>query len=256
MLEPNRVSIRDIPGWARESWNLLWRRPFLFFSTSILYHLLALSIRSIPYFSVLFAILLCYIFLLLLISFAESADQSKRINFIPTYIMIRKVILSLLLLTTIYICIYILGFIIMTMLSTDIPMVDYSKRTLYITFKWMWPGEMSFIILFMGILATSMWFLPPLLSLHDLNIRDSRALAKRADEKNTLVILLGGNMPFLLFIALMMITEISLILSLLVVPFVAIYQYVSYRHIFLGRKQNAPAIAKASSIETVKTATN
>ena len=120
----------------------------------------------------------------------------------------------------------------------------------------MWPGEMSFIILFMGSLATSMWFLPPLLSLHDLNIRDARALAKRADEKNALVILLGGNMPFLLFIALMMITEISLILSLLVVPFVAIYQYVSYRHIFLGRKQNAPAIAKASSIETVKTATN
>ena len=105
-LEPERVSIKDIPGWATESWNLLWRRPLMFFVASIVYHLLALAARSIPYLSLLVSILLCHILLLSLIRLAESADLTRAGRFFPAYAAIRRAILGLLALSLLYLCIF------------------------------------------------------------------------------------------------------------------------------------------------------
>ena len=255
-LEPRQVSVRDIPGWGWESWNLLWRRPLLFLCASAVYHVLAFSARAIPHVPLLFAILLCYIFLVMMIGFSEAADHSRQIRLLPTYIMLRKVILLLILLTGIYASIYVVSAIVGTLLPLSVPAVDYTSRALFPLVKWTWPGEAAFIILFMGILITSMWFLSPLLALHELGIRDARALAKRAEDKNVVVILVGCNLPFLLIVALVLITEASLLLSPLFIPLFAIYQYVSYRHVFLGRKKSNPVPVKASVEATVKATAN
>ena len=248
--------MRDIPAWGRESWNLLWRRPVLFLLTSLVYHLLALSARAIPHVPLLFSILLCYIVLVMFIRFSEAADHSNRVQLLPTYVMVCKVILLLILLTIIYAGVYIVAAILGALLPLSVPAVDYTHRALFPYFRWMWLGEAAFVILYMGILITSMWFLSPLLALHDLGLRDARALAKRAEDKNLLVILVAGNLPFFIVVSLILITEVSLLLSLLFVPLLGIYQYVSYRHVFLGRKKSDPVPAKATETATVKATAN
>lgn len=245
LLEPNQVSVRDIPVWIHQSWNLLWRRPFLFFVSSIIYHFVALSTRTVGNFSLLLAILVCYITLLVLISFAESTDHCKKVQILPTYKMVQKVILCLLLLTVVYICIYVVSAIIYSMLPIDIPATGYSGKEVFDVVKWFWPGLFPFMILYMGIVVTSMWFLPPLLSLHELEISDARSLAKRAVQKNEWVIFVASYIPFLFIVALTLLTVASFVLSLVFVPLFAIYLYVSYRHVFLGKKENSPVLTKA-----------
>lgn len=236
--EPGRVSIRDIPDWAAESWRLLWRRPAVFFAVSIAYHLLALAAGSIPYLSMLVAILVCHIFLLILIALAESADLGKAVEFLPVYAMVRRAILCLLLLTTLYVCIFVAAAVIAALVLADVSSAGDSSRQLLAFLQWIGPGEVAFMILFMGTIVTSTWFLAPLLALHELGTADSRALAKRAFDKNDIVVLVASNVPFFTILVVAALSEISLLLSLAIVPLFAIYQYVSYRHVFLGRRQN------------------
>jgi len=253
-LEPERVSIRDIPGWATESWNLLWRRPLMFFAASIVYHLLALAARSIPYLSLLVSILLCHILLLLLIRLAESADLTRTGGFFPAYATIRKAILSLLALSVLYLCIFMAAAVVAALLLPHLPSGETASPPLAAALGWIGPGEVAFMILFMGIIVTSGWFLAPLLALHELGTRDARALARRAFNRNDIVILVASNMPFFAILALAALSELSLLLSLGIVPLFAIYQYVSYRHVFLGRKQNQPLPARSTAGRAAQTA--
>lgn len=245
-LEPERVSIKDIPGWATESWNLLWRRPLMFFAASIVYHGLALAARSIPYLSLLVSILLCHILLLLLIRQAESADIGKAGGFLPAYATIRRAILVLLTLTLLYLCIFLAAAVFAALLIPHEPVGQAASPPPVAALRWIGPGEVAFMILFMGTIVTSGWFLAPLLALHELATRDARALAKRAFDRNDIVILVASNLPFFAILALAAFTELSLLLSLAIVPLFAIYQYVSYRHVFLGRKQNQPVPTRAA----------
>jgi hypothetical protein len=113
--------------------------------------------------------------------------------------------------------------------------------------RWIGPGEVAFMILFMGVIVTSGWFVAPLLALHELGTGDARALAKRAFNRNDIVILVASNLPFFAILALAALSELSLLLSLGIVPLFSIYQYVTYRHVFLGRKQNQPVTARANA---------
>lgn len=255
-LEPQRVSVRDIPDWARASWQLLWRRPVTFLAASAVYHGLALSSQSIPWIALLLSVLLCYMMLLALIAAAESADLHKPLGAARIYALLRRAIVCLALLTALYLCIFVLAAVIAAVLIPEMPAAESTSQAARATLWWIEPGELSFMILYMGTIVTSMWFLAPLLALHELELRDARALAKRAFIKNDIVILVASNVPFFAILVLAALTEISLLLSLLLVPLFAIYQYVAYRHVFLGRKQNAPVPARAATAGARESAFN
>jgi hypothetical protein len=243
-LEPERVSIRDIPDWARESWGLLWRRPAIFVAASLAYHLLALAAASMPWLSMLIAVLVCHIFLLVTIGFAEAADLGKSVGISRVYASVRRAILCLLLLTAAYLCIFIVAAVLAALLIGDVAGEGEAARQSLSALRWIGPGEVSFMIVYMGTIVTSSWFLAPLLALHELGTRDARALAKRAFDKNDIVILVASNVPFFVILVLASTVEASQVLSLGLLPLFAIYQYVGYRHVFLGRKQNRPRRAK------------
>jgi len=249
-LEPRRVSLRDIPHWARESWQLLWRRPLGFLAASFVYHGLALTSQSIPWLALLLSVLLCYMLLLVVIAGAEAADLHKPLGPARIYAMLRRAIVSLSLLTALYLCIFIVAAVITALLLPGAPAGEAPAQEQLAVLLWIEPGELSFMILYMGIIVTSMWFLAPLLALHELGLRDARALAKRAFDKNDLVVLVASNVPFFSILGCALITEVSVALSPLLVPLIAIYQYVAYRHVFLGRRQNAPQPVKAAVGET------
>ena len=173
-LEPERVSIRDIPDWARESWGLLRRRPAVFVAASVAYHLLALAAGSLPYLSMPVAILVCHLFLLITIGFAEAADLGKSVGFMPAYARLRKAILCLLAFTALYVCIFLAAAVLAALLLADVPGAGGSSRQPVAALLWIGPGEISFMVMYMGTIVTSSWFLAPLLALHELDTGDAR----------------------------------------------------------------------------------
>ncbi|HHH36085.1 MAG TPA: hypothetical protein ENK48_04570 [Gammaproteobacteria bacterium] len=253
MLEPRRVSIRDIPCWLRESWALFTRRTACFMGISVAYYLLAMSARSLPGLGLLLGILLCQVGAVLMIRLAMAADHSDALAFKPTWGMIRNVLWCLLLLTVVYLVLYVSVLLLtLTFLSPEVlPGNDYAGTALFAAFRWVLPGELAFLILYTGIVVTSLWFLTPLLALHELTLRDAMRLARRAEGRNEGVILAASYLPFLPFVLLFMYSDLSLPLSLLYVPLFAIYQYVSYRHVFLGRRDNKPARARVRAAAPV-----
>jgi len=249
-LEPQRVSVRDIPHWARESWQLLWRRPLGFLAASLVYHGLALTSQSIPWIALLLSVLLCYMLLLVVIAGAEAADHHRALGAAQIYALLRRVVVSLSLLTVLYLCIFIVAAVLTALLFSGVTGGEQSSREPAAVLLWIEPGELSFMILYMGIIVTSSWFLAPLLALHELGLRDARALARRAFDKNDIVVLVASNVPFFTILGCALVSDVSVALSPLLVPLIAIYQYVAYRHVFLGRRQNAPQPVKAAVGET------
>jgi len=229
---------------------LLWRRPLGFLAASLVYHGLALTSQSIPWIALLLSVLLCYMLLLVVIAGAEAADHSRPLGAARIYAMLRRVVVSLSLLTTLFLCIFIVAAVITAMLFPGVPAGDQPAREPLAVLSWIEPGELSFMILYMGIIVTSTWFLAPLLALHELGLRDARALARRAFFKNDIVVLVASNVPFFTILGCALITNASVALSPFLVPLIAIYQYVAYRHVFLGRRQNAPQPAKDAVGET------
>ena len=246
--EPSPVRAKDIPIWIRESWSLMWRRPVLFFPISILYHLLTFASRTISYVALLVSVLICYVFTLLIINFAEAADNSRNIELLPNYYKIRNLIVSLLIFAFAYIVLFLVAAIVSNLVSFNLPSVDYSDRQIYVLFRWVWPGKVSFMILYLGIVVSAMWLLPPLLSLHELKISDAKRLARKAEKLNEWPIFLASYLPLVLVIALSLVTEVSFLLSIFFVPLFPIYMYVAYRHIFLGKRDNVPIPAKKSKL--------
>ena len=239
-LEPGYARVADIPDWARESWRLLWRRPLTFFAVSAAYHGIAFSGSSIAFVSLLIPVLVCQAVTLVLIRYAEAADHAKKVSLRVLYTTVRRVILGLLLFTLICVAIFVVALFAAALLAPDVPAGETGASEVFPLYRWLWPGTVSFLVLYTGTIMTFTWFLFPLLALNELAIGEARALARRAMRKNEKVVVIASTLPFLLLVGLGLLSEVSYLLSLPAVPLYAAFQYVSYRHILLGRKQNAP----------------
>ncbi len=246
--EPKQVSVKDIPVWLQESWGLFWRRPMLFLMTSIAFHLLVYYSKSIGILALLLAVLITQVFLMMLIRFAEATDNAKKISFWPTYNLIRSVFYSIVLLSVLAVCLYIALIIVSSYIPLDVPSVDYTETEVFNMLKWAWPGQISFLILYIAILFSTLWFLFALLTLNDeLGVLQAAKLSRRAQSINEWVIFVASYCPYAVIVILLLVTEMSLLLNIVFVPLFAIYQYVSYRHVFLGKRENSPAVARAST---------
>jgi hypothetical protein len=247
-LEPGYARVEDIPDWAKESWRLLWRRPLAFLTVSLAFHGIASAASAIPVLSLFLPVLVCQAVTLILIRYAQAADQAKPVSLAALYATIRRLILGLLLFTLICVCIFVAAVLAAAFLTPEVPGGGTRAAQAFPLYRWVWPGTVSFLILYTGTILTFTWFLFPLLALHELSIGEARALARRAMRKNEKVVVIASVAPFLGLIILGLLTEASYLLSLLAVPLFAAYQYVSYRHVFLGRKENAPLPATVTRV--------
>ena len=254
--EPQQVNVKDIPYWAKQSWKLFWRRPLLFMTISAVYHILAKYTGKLESFSLLVTLLVCYIFTLILVYFASTVDQSRQMQLIPTFRMVRKQFVVLCLLSAIFLMIYATFAIIANLLDDHLVAINYTESVIFKALAWLWPGHLSLLVLITCVVITSLWFLPPILALNALTFEESRRLARTAEHINEWVIFVATYPPLLTMIILMTLTELSLVLSLIYLPFFAIYLYVSYRHVFLGRKDNYPVVEKSAETVTAEPLTN
>lgn len=246
---PRRVSIRDVPGWLREAWLLFLRRPVAFVALALGYYFLSYASRTLGAFFLLFALLLCQIFLYVGIVVAEAADGSKPVLHRPTYAMIRNVLWIQLILACAFTLLFFLSLLVGMAIASKLPppMHEGPPSALFTYLKWMWPGKIAFLSLYFGMIILSLWFLSPLLALHEMGLRAALALARRAERMNEQVLLVASHMPFMLFsLAMSFLPGLSLVVAFALFTLFAPYQYVVYRHIFLGRKDNAPVPARAA----------
>lgn len=246
---PRYVSIRDVPGWLREAWLLFLRRPATFVALALAYYFLCHAAHSLGLFFLLFALLLCQMFLCVGIVVAEAADLSRPVLHKPTYAMIRNVLWMQLILACVFAVLFILSLIVGMAIASKLPPVaDSLQSELFLALKWMWPGKIAFLSLYFGLIILALWFLSPLLALHEMGLRASWVMARRAERMNEEVLLAASHLPFIVFSLLMSFYPgISLIVAFALFTLFAPYQYVAYRHVFLGRKQNRPVLARAMS---------
>lgn len=245
---PRYVSIRDIPGWLREAWLLFLRRPLTFVALALAFYFLSYAARTLGPFFLLFALLLCQIALYVGIVIAEAADLSKPVLHKPTYAMIRNVLWMQLILACVFTVLFILSLLVGMAIASKLPPVaDPLHSELFMLLKWMWPGKIAFLSLYFGLIILALWFLSPLLALHEMGLRASWKLAKRAERMNEEVLLIASHLPFIVFsLTMSFFPGVSLIIAFALFALFAPYQYVVYRHVFMGRKQNKPALARAA----------
>jgi hypothetical protein len=245
---PRHVSIRDVPGWLREAWLLFLRRPATFVLLALAYYFLCHAARTLGPFFLLFALLLCQVFLYIGIVVAEAADLSRPVPHKPTYAMIRNVLWMQLILAFVFMALFLLSLLIgMAVASKLPPVADTLESELFMSLKWMWPGKIAFLSLYFGLIILALWFLSPLLALHEMGLRASWVMARRAERMNEQVLLVASHLPFIVFsLAMSFLPGFSLLVAFALFTLFAPYQYVVYRHVFLGRKQNRPALARAT----------
>ncbi|HKB59920.1 MAG TPA: hypothetical protein VKC56_07750 [Gallionellaceae bacterium] len=240
---PRRVSIRDVPGWLREAWLLFLRKPVSFVVLALVFYFLSYASRSLGPFFLLFALLLAQIFLYIGIVIAEAADESRRVPHKPTYAMIRNVLWIQIILAFVFMVLFFMSVLVGMAIAAKLPPVaNVTESELFHVLHWMWPGKIAFLSLYFGLIILSLWFLSPLLALHEMGLRDALKLAKRAERMNEEVMLVGSHLPFIVFsLSMSFLPGFSLLLVFALFILFAPYQYVVYRHVFLGRKQNQPA---------------
>lgn len=248
-LEPRPVKTRDIWVWMKESFGLFQRRLLAFVCISVIFHVLAYTARHLGGFGPLLGILLCQISIALTIVIAETADRSRRLKLKAAFNCVRNSLWYLLILTLLYAALFIAAFVIGKYIDIDVPSIDYTAKPLYQQLAWLSFGQLTFLIIYMGIVITSFWFLNPLLALHSLKMRDAIMLARRAENINVHVVFIASYPLLLAMIGFELISELSLFANIFLVPLFGIYQYVSYRHVFLGKKENSPAtIAQSETV--------
>lgn len=243
IFEPRRVQVRDIPGWMRESWELFARKPVSFLALALTFYGLAYAARTLGPFALLFVVLLCQIVLLVAIANAESADLSKKLRLKPTFAMLRNVVWMLAFLALVYVLVFFVCMALGAIVSRVIPgpAMDRTHTQLFSLVKWLWPGHLAFMGLYLGLLWLSFWFISPLLALHEMGFRASASLAKEAERRNEWVIFVAATPPWCVLAVLMIfLADVSMVAWFLFFPLFASYQYVIYRHVFLGRRRNKP----------------
>lgn len=245
-LEPRVVRIRDIWTWMKETADLFQRRVVFFVLLSLLFHYLAYSARSLGIFGPLLGLLICQLSIAISIAAAKAADDSHTLELKTVWDTTRNIIWYLMLLTLLYAVLFLIAAIVGQYIDFDLPSVDYSAKPLYKKLAWLRLGQFAFMIMYSAIVIASFWFLNPLLALHSMRLRDAISLAKRGINKNAIVIFVASYPFLLLILVLDLISELSLFANLFFVPLFGVYQYVSYRHVYLGKKENSPARVRAS----------
>lgn len=242
-LEPIRVEFPDILVWMKESMLLFRRRPLLFLAISLVFFFICHKVDFRGYVTFFIALLLCQITIVVSIVVARCADESRPLTLNIWYQSLLNSILPVVLCSAFYVLMWIIAMKLVSLLMIDELVAESSVPPPIAVLQWLYPGTISLFVIYIGILVTTMWFLLPLSVFHKMGFVDSVLFAKQGERKNFPVVVLASYPPLLIFCVLFAFSELSLVVAVIGLPLFSIYLYVSFRHVYMGRKESQPAKA-------------
>jgi hypothetical protein len=235
-----QVELADVRHWQREAFALLRRRtlPFVVLSTSYFYAAYILQAGSWLTFFV--GLLACHASLAVSLVIARDADESRDFSITECYRGLLSAVIVLLVTTVVYTLIWFAAALVASKVTLDVPVNDYTGTIGFQMLQWLSTGTMNLFVLYCCVMVAGLWFLLPLAVFHPLGLFDALKLAKTAEQRNLVVVMMASYVPFFVFLLTFMLSEVALALAFAAMPLYGAYMYVAYRHVFLGKRENEP----------------
>ena len=240
-LEPEKVALSDVRVWLRESVALLRRKYWFYLPLSLCFFFAAFKLQMLSYVTFFAGLILCQAVLAITIEVACASDHSQPVSARRCYQAVLNSVVTVILLSVFYVLMWLIASRIASVLIVDDFLGIDSGPPAISYLQWLYPGTTSLFVVYIGVMITTLWFLLPLTVFHKLSLIDAMKLAKRGEQKNFVVIVVASYLPFSGFFVLFMFSELALVVAVACLPLFGIYLYVSYRHVYLGRRDNAPA---------------
>ncbi|OED39477.1 hypothetical protein AB833_15340 [Chromatiales bacterium (ex Bugula neritina AB1)] len=250
LLDPISVELADVPVWMREALAIFRRRPALFLVISVVYFFICLKLRMSGYLTFMAGLVLCQVFLVIFIALARTVDESLPVSLNRCYEGLKNSVATTVVCGCLYVVMWIVAARLASMMVADDGLVSSTAPPAIDALQWLYPGTIGLFVVYIGVMITTMWFLLPLTVFHELGPVESVKLAKRGEQKNFLVVAAASYLPFFVFFAIFMFSELALVLAVAGLPMMGIYLYVSYRHVYLGKRENAPERVTSVVAET------
>ncbi len=261
MLEPRKVDVKDIIGWFKEAQSLLIRRVLLFFfSVFFFFLILFFSIRAfsdlaehtpplilLPLFLV-FTSFILYLLVTDLVMSAMASDNSQKFGInerIMTLLSNQAALLQMAMmgflvgatLWTISLSIKIEQDVISACISVVEKLILTKDMPVFFMLK-----LVSVLLYFMllGMFILRNVFCIPLVVFHELSYKEAKVLSHKAIMLNFPAMSAALLLWAMLLLGAMVIANVF---SILLLPLLAAFLFVAYRHIFLDQKSNSPARA-------------
>ncbi|MDH3327502.1 MAG: hypothetical protein OEM38_12405 [Gammaproteobacteria bacterium] len=257
-LEPQHVQGKDVLTWFIQSFQLIHRRFFSYFTAVTLFFVsLFLISQAIHLVQHVFPPLLLlvtflitsafifYFFIAGLVMISHCSDHSQHINmnnivqyFLPeqkTFFKMTIIAISVGLFYWVVSMVFNPGSDIFAMSQTTISLITDNNTVLFYVFK---TGAVFLYFLLLVMFSLRTFFSVPLVIFHNLNYSDAKQLSQKAIFKNIKVmahVLLSWS--FIFFISMVF----TPFLAIIFMPLFATFGYVAYRHIFLGKSTNQKA---------------
>lgn len=248
-IEPQRVEVSDVRFWLVESFALFRRRALLFLSLSLFFFFVCYKLNMTSYITFLVGLILCQVCLVLSIELARSVDESKSISLNRGYSALQNSVLTTVLFSLFFVLMWVVAAKVASLLMFDDVLSEAGGPPPISFLQWLYPGTVGLFVVYIGVMVTTMWFLLPLTVFHRLGFIDALKLAKQGERINFPVVVVASYLPFFIFFGLFIVSELALIVAILCMPLFGIYLYVAYRHVYLGRRDNSPALVKAVVVE-------
>lgn len=252
-LQPERVEIRDVWTWAVQALGLYRRRPFLFTAMSLLVFYIAHLLVMTSYVTFYVGLVLCQAILVLIIELGRTVDESKPVSLNRCYVALQNSVVTVLVLALFYVLMWILASKLAVLFVVD-PSFAESFDVAPISFlQWLYPGTVGLFVVYIGIMVSTMWFLLPIVAFTSLTPMEAARLAKQGERINFPVVVVASYTPFFLFFILFLFSELALVVAIAGLPWFGLYLFVSFRHVYLGRKENAPEVVRSVVADTQTT---
>ena len=248
-LQPDRVEIRDVWTWAVQAQALYRRKPVLFTVLSLVFFYFSYLLVMTSYLTFFAGLVLCQVMLVLVIELARTVDESKPVSLSRCYTALQNSIVATLMLACFYVLMWVIAAKIASMFFLESLLGDSLDVAPISFLQWLYPGTVGFFVVYIGLMVTTMWFLMPITVFNRLSFIESMKLAKQGERINFAVVVVASYVPFFAFFMLFIISELALVVAIAGLPWFGIYLFVSYRHVYMGRKENAPEVVKVVAAE-------
>ena len=252
-MQPERVDMRDVWTWAVQAWALFCRKPIVFTLLSLLYFFLCYQLLMTGYLTFFAGLLLCQALLIVLIELGRTVDESNPVSLTRCYHALQKSIFALLLQGLFYVLMWVIAAKVANMFVMDSELIESLEVAPISFLQWLYPGTVGLFVVYIGIMVTTLWFLLPLLVFTNMSLLETMRLAKQGERLNFFVIVVASYTPFFVFFTLFLFSELALVVAIAGLPWFALYLYVSFRHVYMGRKENAPEVVRSVVADTQTT---
>jgi len=259
-LEPQRVCNKDIFSWLKQSFELINRRILAYlFAVSLFFLILffctqALAVSNhltspvfILFGFLVFTAFVFYLSITSLVVISHYSDHSHVINIgsiIHSFMPSQKVILKL---SIIGICVGLFFWYCSLLMNPGTSVIGSSENLIKVLssdhtsmFYMMKTGAVFLFFVLLGMLWLRSFFSLPLILFHGLSYNEAQNLSHKGIMKNINVM---SNVLILWTITLLLIIKLAPVLILFLLPLFACFNYVTYRHIYLGEGLNEKAKA-------------